>query len=157
MSTDKPTLHFTVPGKVIPKGRPRVVRFKNKAGAVAGMRSFTPERTVRYESIVREEARAAMEKHGLVPLQGLVAVRIIAYWEWPTSKFRKTKPREAELAPTAQDFDNVAKSLCDSMNSICYLDDKQVVIGMVEKWRCAQGEPARAEVYITSLDNEWNL
>jgi Holliday junction resolvase RusA-like endonuclease len=149
-------LKFTVPGKPIAKGRPRSYAIGGKGGKpFKGIRNVTPKRTVRYESIVRQEARDAMEKAGLKPLQERAIVLIKAFWAWPKSMFRKTNPRTEALHPAREDWDNVGKSLCDSVNAICYLDDKQIVISGLGKFRAAQGEPDRAEFWIASLDNEW--
>jgi len=149
-------LKFTVLGKPIAKGRPRSYAIGGKKGKpFKGIRNVTPERTVRYESIVRQEGREAMEKAGINPLQGRAAVLIKAFWAWPKGMFRKGSPRPEDLHPAREDWDNVGKSLCDSLNAIAYLDDKQIVISGLGKFRAAQGEPDCAEIWIASLDNEW--
>lgn len=152
-----PAIKFIVPGKPIAKGRPRLRVFKTAEGKFKGASTYTPEKTVRFESIVRDKAEAVMEKYGLKPLQGLVKVHIKAYWEWPKSKFKKKDPLPEAYFTSKPDGDNILKSCCDAINSICYLDDQQIVIATVEKWRAKQGDPARSEIIIWSLDNEWQI
>lgn len=57
----------------------------------------------------------------------------------PTSKpvkisiklFRKYNP----TSRTFGDFDNQAKSVCDALNGICYLDDSQIIEAHVFKFQ----------------------
>jgi len=151
-----PSLTFIVPGKPQAKGRPRSFAIK-KAGKFAGVRNVTPEATRRYEAIVRDKAEGIMLDKDLKPLQGRAAIYVRAYWEWPKSKFKKSDPRPSELFMASIDGDNNLKAVSDALNSICYLDDKQLVTACVEKWRAKQGEAPRVEVTIWSLDNEWSV
>lgn len=151
----KNIITFTIYGEPIAKGRPRSFSIK-KNGKFVGVRNVTPERTRRYESIVRDEGQKVMLENNLAVLTGLVKLHIKGFWQWPKSKFRKTKPREEELYPSRVDADNLLKSVSDAFNSLFYLDDKQVVIATSEKWRAKQGDPARVEVTIESLDKEWS-
>lgn len=104
------TVTFTVIGKPVPKGRPRV----NRNG-----HAYTPARTLDWEAQVGWAARAAMK--GREPLTGPCRVELI---------FRG--------AHGSADTDNLAKAVLDGMNTIAYLDDKQV-----RKLHCerAQGAP----------------
>jgi Holliday junction resolvase RusA-like endonuclease len=115
---------FTVAGPPKGKGRPRVAR----SGHV-----YTPEATRNYEALLRLVAQQAMA--GRPPLDGPVRVTITATFAVPASWPRKR--REAALSgavfPTVKpDFDNCAK-LCDGINGVVWLDDKQVIDGRVIK------------------------
>ena len=49
--------------------------------------------------------------------------------------YRKILAEARYIRPTAKpDFDNYAKNICDTLNSILYNDDCQVVMGRVEKF-----------------------
>ena len=80
-------LTFTIPGRAVPKGRPRMTR----SGGV-----YTPKTTVDYEKMV---AGAWNDKFGMLALNGKLRVTINIYTD-----------RHAK-----QDVDNLAKSILDGM------------------------------------------
>ncbi len=80
-------LRFEVPGRPVPKGRPRMTR----TGGV-----YTPKTTVDYEKLV---AAAWNTKYGMLALNGRLRVTINIYTD-----------RHAK-----QDVDNLAKSILDGM------------------------------------------
>ena len=120
---------FTIPGPPQGKARPRVVRTKYGRSM-----SFTPDKTVAYEELVR--ARYAVAPHPEVPLQGPVCVSIVASYPIPASTSKK---RHAEMLagmdyPAKKpDWDNIGKIICDALNGIAYRDDAQVIFAQVEK------------------------
>ena len=112
---------FTVPGKAVGKGRPRV-------STIAGRpRLYTPASTVKWEQLVSDAARAAMGSQE--PVDGPVSVRIAIDVQIPPSwsKSRRKAAEGRQVHPGKPDLDNVAKAVLDACNGICYLDDKQVV------------------------------
>lgn len=116
---------FTIPGPAVGKGRPRATRQG---------RMYTPEKTVRYESLVALAAQEAMQ--GAFPLSGGVRITINIHCEIPRSWSQKKKNAALEgvLRPTGKpDFDNVAKACADAMNGIVYEDDKQIVWALITK------------------------
>ena len=114
---------FTIPGRPIPKGRPRL--------GVRGRRAYiyTPERTREYEQAVGLCARAAVQGDAL---ECPVAVKI--------DLFLHGKRRI--------DVDNCAKSILDGMNGVVYLDDNQVVDLRVRKLREKNKKEQRVEVEV---------
>jgi Holliday junction resolvase RusA-like endonuclease len=80
-------LRFHIPGRAVPKGRPRMTR----SGGV-----YTPKTTVDYEKIV---ATAWNDKYGMLALNGRLRVTINVHTD-----------RHAK-----QDVDNLAKSILDGM------------------------------------------
>lgn len=106
-----------VPGKPIPKGRPRFARG----------RTYTPVKTVLYERLVGLKANRAMA--GKKPFTGPVKIDLRAQFEipksWPAE--RKTQALLGELVPGRVDTDNIVKSVTDALNKIVYLDDSQIV------------------------------
>lgn len=106
-----------VPGKPIPKARPRMGR-----GNV-----YTPVKTVLYERLVGLKANQAMA--GKKPFTGPVRLDLRAQFEipksWPAA--RRTQALLGELVPGRVDTDNIVKSVTDALNKIVYLDDSQIV------------------------------
>lgn len=97
---------LTIPGAVIPKGRPR---FGNG-------RVYTPAETKDYELKIGWVAKAFMKSRR--PVTGWLKVAIDLY---------------GDVAHI--DSDNAAKSILDGMNKIVYKDDRQVDILTVTRHR----------------------
>ena len=121
-------VRFRVPGEPVGKARPRVVR----NGGFS--RTFTPEKTVVYENLVKVEFQ---RQGGRMLKDGPVAVRIMAVYAIPKSVSKRK--RKAMIAgyvrPTKKpDADNVAKCICDALNGLAWKDDSQVVRLYVEKF-----------------------
>jgi Holliday junction resolvase RusA-like endonuclease len=121
-------LTFEVPGDPHGKGRPKFARRGNF------VQTYTDKKTASYEDLVKFHANIAMVD--LDPLKGAVAVYI--YIKLAVPKSYSKKRTEACLSglerPTKKpDWDNVAKSICDAMNGIVYMDDTQIVDAHVTK------------------------
>lgn len=117
-----------IPGVPVGKGRPRFAR----RGAF--VQTYSPEKTQNYEAVVRMAAMDAMQ--GRPPLDVPLRVNLDIVMPVPASFSRKK--RDAALAddirPTTKpDVDNVMKGVLDAMNSIVWVDDKQIVSGTFEK------------------------
>jgi Holliday junction resolvase RusA-like endonuclease len=99
------TLAFAVPGKAVPKGRPRVFRGH----------AITPKRTRRYEELVAFHADAAVER-----------LRDAGFtWGLDADAYRVTLIVFAG-DKRHSDVDNLAKSLLDGCTGILWNDDYQV-------------------------------
>lgn len=111
-----------VPGKPVPKGRPRVTKWG----------TFTPKTTVEYESRIKAawEAASASPFPGGAPL----LVDIVAYFEIPKSE---SKRKQAAMQDTPHikrgDIDNVAKCCLDALNGLAFPDDGAVCVIRAEK------------------------
>lgn len=124
------SVQFTVPGTPIAKGRPRI----STAGKFP--RAYTPERTVKYENLVRLVAAETMAECGQALFDGPVCVEITALF--PIAQSWSRVKREAAacglLSHTSRpDADNIAKAITDSCNGIVWNDDSQVARLAVEK------------------------
>lgn len=115
---------FTVPGRPVPKGRPRVAR-KGRSYVF-----YTPEATKAYEEAVNLTARTVCKK----PLEEPVAVKLRLYFK------RKGK---------IPDCDNCCKSILDGLNGIAFKDDGQVQHLEADVYR---ETPERAEVEVLPLE-----
>jgi Holliday junction resolvase RusA-like endonuclease len=114
---------YSVEGDPVGKQRPRFSRG----------RTYTPKKTVDYETIIASKASQAMGSSE--PLKTPVAIFIWISHAIPASYSKKRK--EACLNgldwPKKPDLDNVAKVFLDAMNGIVYKDDVQVVKLRVSK------------------------
>lgn len=105
---DLAVLVFDVVGKPIPKGRPRVVRTRSRSGKAQTL-TFTPERTVTWEAVVRRAATKAVNAARWPMLAGRIGVVL---------RFCGARANA--------DVDNLAKSLLDALNGVVWVDDCQV-------------------------------
>lgn len=118
-------IEFTIPGKVIGKGRPHFVK---KTGV-----AITPQQTRGYESLIRDVALPLMG--GGQPWDGCVYVRIVAKYKIPKSWSKKDRQLaiDGKVPPKKPDVDNVVKIVLDALNRVVYLDDTQVTQCNVRK------------------------
>ncbi|QFY42969.1 RusA family crossover junction endodeoxyribonuclease [Candidatus Methylospira mobilis] len=152
------TIAFTVPGEPTAKGRAR----STKSG-----RHYTPDKTARYENLVKIIASQAMSdafpftvsgvdefshKNDIERLfTGAVILTFRAFFSVPESWSAKKKKSclLGEIYPTKKpDIDNIEKALLDGMNGVVWRDDVQVVDVIKSK---RFGSPARVEVEVTAL------
>jgi len=116
------SITFTVPGTPVPKGRPRMGRNGNV---------YTPRRTAEYEADIGNEWIALSPRPQ--PLWGDVRVDVTVH-----------------EGPRVADADNYLKAVLDALNTLAWLDDKQVVEATVRVCRSAP-EP-RLEVTVEAID-----
>lgn len=115
-----------------PMGKERV-RFVKATG-----RTFTPERTVNYESRLALAAQSVMGNRPL--LESPLIVDVIAFMPIAKSKPRKwlADALAFVLRPVKKpDADNFAKIL-DALNMVVWVDDSQIVHLNVEKFYSAK-------------------
>ena len=111
---------ITIPGRPVPKGRPRLGMNGRKAYV------YTPPETREYERLVGWVAKSA----GCRPVEGPVSVSLNVY------------------ARGKLDADNIAKSILDGLNGIAYEDDDQVIELLVRKHKVTRKEEERVEIEI---------
>ena len=117
---------IVVEGKIRGKQRRR---FNTKTGRV-----FTPKETITYENWIKS---CYIEQCGEY-LEGAIKASIYVYYKIPKSytKKRVQAIREGKEMPLkTPDADNCAKIVLDSLNSIAYRDDSQIVsLIVVKRW-----------------------
>ncbi len=141
-------VRFTVPGEPKGKGRPRFTT--TQSGKTFAR---TPKDTIQYENLVKWYYSTLGENK---PLQGQIRADIKAYYQKPKSMTKKNLRlvEEGKLRPTKKpDLDNVAKAILDSLNTIAYHDDSQVVELYIEKLYADEQGP-RVEVKLTELESD---
>ncbi len=116
------TITFSVPGEPVAKGRARSFV---RNGHVA---HYTPEKTARYENLVRLAAQQAMSEK--LPIESAVILIIRAFLTIPKSWSLKKQRAAAvgEVAHTKRpDLDNIVKAIKDGANGVAWKDDSQVI------------------------------
>lgn len=112
-------INFIVPGKAIGKQRPRFARQGNFT------KVYTPEKTVNYENWIKQ---CFISKYpNFKPLENPLRIHVRAFLFQAKSN-RMPKPT---IKP---DADNILKSIADGLNGLAYIDDKQIVACVVEKY-----------------------
>ena len=142
-------MKFTIPGAPFGKQRHRTATIGNRN------RSYTPEKTVNYENLVKLLFQQAA--NGFYAAAGPVRVLILAYYPIPksVSKKRANLMRAGKIRPTSKpDYDNIGKIVGDALNGIAYKDDAQVVDGHVIKYF---SDLPRVEVIIEEVRNGESL
>ena len=112
--------------------------------------THTPDETVVYENLIRMEYKRQCGSRRFDD-NDLLDLRIIAYYAIPESASKKKKKamEEGEIRPSKKpDADNVLKVVADSLNSIAYRDDAQVVDTQIRKFYSYQ---PRLEVTIQNV------
>ena len=112
---------ITIPGRPVPKGRPRLGVHGRKAYV------YTPPITKEYEKLVGWVARCA----GCKPLNGPLAVKLHLF-----------------IRGRSGDVDNYCKSILDGLNGVAYEDDDQVIELQVRKYKVKRKEEERVEIEI---------
>jgi Holliday junction resolvase RusA-like endonuclease len=142
-------VELTILGEPMGKQRPR---YSNYGGYV---RTYTPQKTINYESLVVHEYN---EKYGklIFDKEEPVSAEIIAYF--PLSKvdygkkgLSKSGREKMSMVYCTKhlDLDNIVKIVLDSLNSICFFDDKQVVSVIAHKvWTT---DTPRVEIKLESI------
>lgn len=107
---------FVIPGQPVGKGRPRFTKTGH---------AFTPSKTAQYEALIRR-----LWDKSYPPMEGAVAVKIIAGCQVPKGSSRKQRSLMlgGDIPHTKKpDVDNIAKIVMDGLNGLAYHDDAQVV------------------------------
>ncbi len=115
-------IQFEIPGPPVGKGRPRFAR----RGEF--VKTYTPEKTASYESMVKMIAGQAMQSKSpfSFPCECTISVLITPPASW--SKKKQSDALGGYVFPTTKpDLDNAAKLILDACNGIVFDDDKQVV------------------------------
>ncbi len=115
------------------KGRPR---FRSMGKFVS---AYTDAATRKYESALHDQAKKVMGTDQ--PLEGPLAVEIVAYTPIPKSWNRKDTAAAlaGESVPTSRpDVDNLSK-VVDALNGVVWRDDSQIVD--LHVWKFYSAEP----------------
>jgi len=144
-------IYFVIDGPVIPKGRPKFHRItkrdKNTNKLKNMVVTYTPQRTLDYESKVKESYLSEYPA-GLAFENEPISMTLNIYMAVPKSVSKKKRDHMICFEyPTKHngDCDNLLKSVADALNGVAYTDDCQIVHVTVNKF---WSEEAKAEVTI---------
>ena len=115
---EKKTYEIEIDESITGKQRPRMNIYTGKA--------YTPTKTKNYEYLVKQ---IFINKYpNFTPIEGRVAMTIIAYFEIPKSTSKKKAEMICdEISPTKKpDWDNIGKIVSDALNKFAYKDDSQI-------------------------------
>ena len=116
---------FVVPGEPKGKARPKVTRTKS-----GNSLTYTPDKTVAYEELVRLRFTNAAPEGFRFDAGTPLYMIVNAYMRIPKSK-PKYQIRDMLaniLRPTKKpDWDNIGKIISDALNKAAYADDAQIV------------------------------
>lgn len=118
-------ISFKVPGRPVPKGRPRFVNG----------RTLTPKKTRQHEKVLKQIA--ALTYGGNAPMTGPVRLEVEAVFAKPKS-WTKKKAVETHWHTSTPDADNLAK-ITDALNGVVWKDDEQVCELVVRKFYSDDG------------------
>lgn len=126
-------IRFTVPGRPVPKARPRFGQ---------GGRVFTPAATIAAERAVASAAWAAWPREAAFsarPIEIEAVFRYAVPRSWP--KHRRLQALAGGLAMTSGgDADNLLKTILDGLNGGPIIDDGAVVsVAGRKRWADADG------------------
>jgi Holliday junction resolvase RusA-like endonuclease len=133
------TIRFTVPGIPQGKGRARMTTINGRA------RSYTPGKTVAYESLIAMQAQDAMEGRDL--FDGPLYLCVTAIFPIPPSWSKKRKA-DARWHIAKPDGDNILKAVGDGCNGVVWSDDSKVALSKVIK---VYGDKPGLDVMIEGL------
>jgi Holliday junction resolvase RusA-like endonuclease len=126
---------FAIPGPPVPKARARVVAVK-VPGKKARTRSYTPDRTANYQSVV-----------AMCALSAYTRIR----WDRENPKLRYGISLVVHRSAKRGDWDNFGKAISDACNGILWVDDRQILDGRVRIEECEKGRE-HVEVEVWTLD-----
>lgn len=142
-------VQLTILGEPVGKQRPR---YSNYGGFV---RTYTPQKTINYESLIVHEYN---EKYGKLMFEQDKPIKayIKAYFGLTKGDYGKKGLNKSGREKISGvyctkhiDIDNIIKVVLDALNSICYVDDKQVV--SVESTKVYTMDTPRVEIILESL------
>ena len=113
-----------IPGTPGAKGRPR---FNRKTG-----RTWTPAKTVKYETYLKQAMALQMQDLGLDPIDAPVKVVVVFYMPEPKTMAKKRKGRGLPHSKRP-DLDNLLKAVLDAMNEVVVKDDSRIWWLVAEK------------------------
>ena len=132
-------VRFFVPGKPVPKGRPRVTKWG----------TYTPKSTVEYERRIKN---AWLDLKALpFPPNTPLFINVHVHFEIPKSESKKKRAALNGQPHTKRgDLDNVVKCVLDALNEMAFPDDSAVVAIFADKY---WDENPRTEITI----GEWKV
>lgn len=129
-------MHFTVLGE--PQGKARARTVKNQF--TGQTMSYTPEKTVLYENLIKMEYQA--QCGGKFFGKGVpVGIEVTCWYKQPKAKKKPMFPCKKP------DMDNALKAVTDALNGVAWYDDAQVVVAQVYKLWAAEQPSVKVRIW----------
>ena len=138
------SVRIVIPGKPAPKQGGQQATVTTSDGRVISMR-YQPAKVRNYAAFVAMCAREAMA--GELPFSGPIRRVLTLTISTPKSWSKKRRARH-NWATVRPDVGNVAKTIDDALQGICYADDKQIVEAEEVK---RYGEADGVEIMVQAL------
>ena len=129
-----------------PRGQGRHRTFKLPNGMI---RQYDDPASRDWKATAQQHMSDAMR--GASPLQGPLALQVVAVFTCPRSHWRKRAPLPRRRHVQTPDADNIAKIVKDAGTGVLWIDDCQVCDLHVVKWIGAQGEAPSVTVSVSEL------
>lgn len=145
-------VQLTILGEPERKERPRYSLYH---GVV---RTYTPQKTINYESLIAHEYN---QKYGKLMFERdePIACYVKAYFGLNKADYNKSglsksgkEKMQMGYCTKNKDIDNIVKVILDALNSICFDDDKQIVV--LNGFKFWTTETPRVEIVLESLRDE---
>ena len=138
-----------VPAVPIAQPRQRHRVSKSKAGKAFVM-NYTPSKAPvnDYKATVR---LATQQVHSDAPLTEPLSVSLLCVMPRPSRLMWKTRPMPRVPHTSTPDCDNLAKSTCDALKQLLWVDDAQICRLTVEKWIASGDEQPHVVITVTDL------
>ncbi len=139
-------ISFTVP--CVPVAQPRQ-RVAIRGGRAA---TYTPTKhpVTAFKATVR---MAASQAYVGPPLEGPLSVVIEFVLPRPKSATKKRSDNPRLACAKKPDFDNLAKSVSDALNGLCWVDDAQLQDVRILKWVASATEQPHVNVSIVQVQH----
>lgn len=143
------TVCFVIPGVPVAKGRPRFRVFRGF------VQSYTPKKTHIAEKNVKESFEQAypLFKSQLDAFTGPIRLTVQFFMPVPASISKKKKYElYAKSHVIKPDIDNLLKTVCDGLNGVIWLDDKQIAQIDCSKRYVTEGVEPYTRVMVEELE-----
>lgn len=149
------SLRLFIPGKPVPKGRPRARAVSPKAGGKPWVQVYTDAATATWEDLVAMHAKAQIlriprsdDGDITLPFDSRILATIRFNLERP-----KSLPRHVEFPMRSRsDIDNLVKSVLDGLQKARIIENDNIVTDLVAQKRFVDAShPLGVEVDLTTL------
>lgn len=141
-------VRLIVPGE--PQGKQRAKAARIGKGPMAYVKTYTPEKTVNYETYIKE--LFAITYPDFIPGESVLEMELLIYLTIPASASKKKKllMECGDLRPgKIPDVDNVLKVVMDALEGLAYKNDAKIVTAHQHKFYSVK---PRLNIYIYELE-----
>jgi Holliday junction resolvase RusA-like endonuclease len=149
----KRSYYIEVPAIPIAQPRPRAVIRGNHAGVAPAKKEHPIHAFKATVAMAYSAHQSKMATHDRAPHTGPVQITLKFLFPRTTAMTWKSRPMpRIKYTKKKNDFDNVAKAVCDALNGVAWVDDGQIYRAQVERWYCNGDEAPHVEMTIIMED-----